>query len=275
MGQKIHPTGYRVGIIEPWASRWHGGKHDFAKFLLQDKQIRDHIFKDYGSAGIPRIEIERTGDAVNVILFTARPGVLVGRKGMRIDQLKGELQAFAGMTVHLTIHEIKRPELSAGLVAEVIADQLKRRMAFRRAVKKAVQTTIQAGAQGIKVQISGRLGGAEMSRVLAEREGRVPLSTIQSHIEYGTAQAMTTYGVIGVKCWIYKGEIERGQKVNYRVTSAAGGRFDRGGPGGGPGGPGGGGGSRRGGGGGRRGGGGRGGGGGRRGGSGSRGGGGR
>ncbi|MEZ6014043.1 MAG: 30S ribosomal protein S3 [Planctomycetota bacterium] len=251
MGQKIHPTGYRIGVIEPWASRWHGGKRDFARLLLQDKQIRDHIFKDYGSAGIPRIEIERTSDAVNVILFTARPGVLVGRKGMRIDQLKSELQTLAGMTVHLTIHEIKRPELSAGLVAEVIADQLKRRMAFRRAVKKAVQTTIQAGAQGIKVQISGRLGGAEMSRVLAEREGRVPLSTLQSHIEYGTAQARTTYGVIGVKCWIYKGEIERGQKVNYRVISAAGGRFERGSSGG-PGG-----GARRGGG--RRGGGGRGG----------------
>jgi len=252
MGQKIHPTGYRIGVIEPWASRWHGNKRDFSRLLLQDKKIRDHIIKDYGSAGIPRIEIERTSDAVNVILFTARPGVLVGRKGMRIDQLKSELQSLAGMTVHLTIHEIKRPELSAGLVAEVIADQLKRRMAFRRAVKKAVQTTIQAGAQGIKVQISGRLGGAEMSRVLAEREGRVPLSTLQAHIEYGTAEAHTTYGVIGVKCWIYKGEIERGQKVNYRVISAAGGRFS--GPGGGPGGP------RRGGG--RRGGGGRGGGGG-------------
>ena len=230
MGQKIHPTGYRVGVIEPWASRWHGGKHEFARLLLQDKEIRDYIMKECGSAGIPRIEIERTSDAVNVIIYTARPGVLVGRKGMRIDQLKTDLQKLAETTVHLTIHEIKRPALSAGLVAEVIADQLKRRMAFRRAVKKAVQTTIQAGAQGIKVQISGRLGGAEMSRVLAEREGRVPLSTLQSHVEYGFAEARTTYGVIGVKCWIYKGDIDRGQKVNYRVTSAAGGRFERGGP---------------------------------------------
>ena len=230
MGQKIHPTGYRVGIIEPWASRWHGQKRDFARLLLQDKKIRDHVAKEYGSAGIPRIEIERTSDAVNVIIYTARPGVLVGRKGIRIDQLKAELQGIAETTVHLTIHEIKRPELSAGLVAEVIAEQLKRRMAFRRAVKKAIQTTMQAGALGVKVMINGRLGGAEMARQLQEREGRVPLSTLQSNVEYGTALARTTYGIIGVKVWIYKGDIERGEKVNYRVTSAAGGRYDRGGP---------------------------------------------
>ena len=203
MGQKIHPTGYRIGTIEPWASRWHGGKKNFASLLLQDKNIRDHIEKEYGSAGIPRIEIERTGEAVNVIIYTARPGVLVGRKGIRIDQLKAELQAIAGMTVHLTIHEVKRPELSAGLVAEVIADALKRRMAFRRAVKKAIQTTMQAGALGIKVELNGRLGGADMARTAKEREGRVPLSTLRSHVDYGTAEARTTYGIIGVKVWIY------------------------------------------------------------------------
>ena len=191
MGQKIHPTGYRIGTIEPWASRWHGGKKNFASLLLQDKNIRDHIEKEYGSAGIPRIEIERTGEAVNVIIYTARPGVLVGRKGIRIDQLKAELQAIAGMTVHLTIHEVKRPELSAGLVAEVIADALKRRMAFRRAVKKAIQTTMQAGALGIKVELNGRLGGADMARTAKEREGRVPLSTLRSHVDYGTAEART------------------------------------------------------------------------------------
>ena len=191
--------------------------------------------KEYGSAGIPRIEIERTGEAVNVIIYTARPGVLVGRKGVRIDQLKSELQAIAEMTVHLTIHEVKRPELSAGLVAEVIADALKRRMAFRRAIKKAIQTTMQAGAKGIKVEINGRLGGAEMARTTKEREGRVPLSTLQANVEYGLAEARTTYGIIGVKVWIYKGDIDRGEKVNYRVTSSAGGRFER--PGRGRGGP--------------------------------------
>ena len=251
MGQKIHPTGFRIAVIEPWASRWHGSKHDFARLLLQDKQIRDHVRKEYGSAGIPRIEIERTSEAVNVIIYTARPGVLVGRKGVRIDQLKAELQKIAGMTVHLTIHEVKRPELSAGLVAENVADQLRRRMAFRRAIKKAVQTTMQAGALGIKVCISGRLGGSEMARTLVERDGRVPLSTLQANVEYGFAEGKTTYGIIGVKCWIYKGDIDRGQKVNYRVTSAAGGRFERGGPrrrrggGGGRGGPRGGGGGGR------------------------------
>ncbi len=231
MGQKIHPTGYRIAVIEPWSSRWHGGKRNFAKFLLQDKKVREHIMKEYGSAGIPRIEIERTGEAVNAVIYTARPGVLVGRKGIRIDQLKAELQAICGITVHLTIHEVKRPELSAGLVAENIADQLRRRMGFRRAVKKAVQSTIQAGAKGIKCQISGRLGGAEMARVLTEREGRVPLSTLQANVEYGFVEAHTTYGKIGVKVWIYKGDIDRGKMIDYRALSAQGGRFERGGRG--------------------------------------------
>jgi small subunit ribosomal protein S3 len=246
MGQKIHPTGYRIGTIEPWASRWHGSKRNFKTLLLQDKTIRDHIRKEYGSAGIPRIEIERTGEAVNAIIYTARPGVLVGRKGVRIDQLKAELQKIAGMTVHLTIHEVKRPELSAPLVAEVIADALKRRMAFRRAMKKAIMTTMQAGAEGIKVEINGRLGGADMARTAKEREGRVPLSTLQANVEYGTAAGKTTFGIIGVKVWIYKGDIDRGQKVNYRAAAGGGSRLERGGP---RGRRGGGGGSRRGGGG--------------------------
>jgi len=230
MGQKIHPTGYRIGVVEPWTSRWHGGKHDFARLLMEDRKIRKHVLKEYGSAGIPRIEIERTGEAVNVVIYTARPGVLVGRKGVKIDQLKAELQAIVNMTVHLTIHEIKRPELSAGLVAENVADQLRRRMAFRRAVKRAVQMTMQAGALGVKVEINGRLGGAEMARTLTEREGRVPLSTLQSNVEYGTAEARTTYGIVGVKCWIYKGDVDRGQMINHRVTSAAAGRPGAGGP---------------------------------------------
>jgi small subunit ribosomal protein S3 len=230
MGQKIHPTGYRIGIIEPWSSRWFCRKEDFAKNLLQDRDVRAHVLKEYGSAGIPRIEIERTPEAVNVVIFTARPGVLVGRKGIKIDQLKAEIQVIVSSTVHLTIHEIKRPELSAGLVADVVADQLRRRMAFRRAVKKAVQTTMQAGALGCKVEINGRLGGAEMARSLTEREGRVPLSTIQAHVEYGTAAAKTTYGIVGVKVWIYKGDIDRGQMVNHRTSSAVAGRMDRGGP---------------------------------------------
>jgi len=188
MGQKTHPTGYRIGTIEPWRSRWYAGKKDFGKLLLQDKQIREHIAKEFGSAGIPRVEIERTGEAVNVIIYSARPGVLVGRKGVRVEALKKELQDISGKICHLTLHEVKRPELEAKLVAEVIAEALEKRMAFRRAIKRAIQTTMQSGAKGVKVEVSGRLGGAEMARTAKEREGRVPLSTLQAHIDYGTAQ---------------------------------------------------------------------------------------
>ncbi|MGH9118233.1 MAG: 30S ribosomal protein S3, partial [Acidimicrobiales bacterium] len=159
------------------------------------------------SAGIPRIEIERTGEAVNVIVHTARPGVLVGRKGVRVDQLKDELQKITGMTCHLTVREIRRPELEATLVAEVVAEALEKRMAFRRAMKKAIQTTMQAGAKGVKIEINGRLGGAEMAREAKEREGQVPLSTLRANVDFGMARALTNYGVIGVKVWIYKGDI--------------------------------------------------------------------
>ena len=227
MGQKVHPTGYRVGTIEPWSSRWYANKKDFGRLLVQDKKIRDHIRKDFSSAGIPRIEIERSGEAVNVIIFSARPGVLVGRKGVRVEQLKKELQDITGMTCHLTLHEVKRPELEAKLVAEVIAEALEKRMAFRRAIKRAIQTTMQSGAKGVKVEVSGRLGGAEMARTAKEREGRVPLSTLQSQVDYGTANGRTTYGIIGVKVWIYKGEIERGKKIDYRAQQSASSRADR------------------------------------------------
>lgn len=228
MGQKIHPTGFRVATIEPWRSRWYANKKEFGRLLLEDKKIRDHVSKEFGSAGIPRIEIERTGEAVNVIIYTSRPGVLVGRKGVRVDALKQELQAICGMTCHLTLHEVKRPELESKLVAEVIAEALEKRMAFRRAMKRAIQTTIQAGAKGVKVELNGRLGGADMARQAKEREGRVPLSTLQAHVDYGTALARTTYGIIGVKVWIYKGDIERGKLIDYRATLSAGGpRTDR------------------------------------------------
>jgi small subunit ribosomal protein S3 len=227
MGQKIHPTGFRLATIEPWRSRWYAGKKDFKRFLLQDRDIRAHVAKEFGSAGIARIEIERTSEAVNVIIHTARPGVLVGRKGVRVDELKKELQGITGTTCHLTLHEIKRPELESKLVAEVIAEALEKRMAFRRAMKRAIQTTIQAGAKGIKVELNGRLGGAEMARQAKEREGRVPLSTLQANVDYGTALAQTTYGTLGVKVWIYKGEIERGQKVDFRASQTTAVRSER------------------------------------------------
>ena len=219
MGQKVHPTGFRLNSIEPWRSRWYARKQDFAKLLLQDDHIRKTIAKDFKGAGIPRVEIERTSDAVNVIVHTARPGVLVGRKGARVDQLKESLQKLAGQTVHLTVREIKRPELESTLVAEVIAEALEKRMAFRRAMKKAIQTTMQAGAKGCKVELNGRLGGAEMARQAKDREGRVPLSTLRANVDYGTALAKTTYGVIGVKVWIYKGDLEPGQKLDYQQQS--------------------------------------------------------
>lgn len=212
MGQKVHPIGFRLSSIEPWRSRWYANKKEFGKLLLQDYQIRRFIDKEYKAAGIPRIEIERTGEAVNVIVHTARPGVLVGRKGVRVDQLKESLQKITGMTCHLTVREIKRPELESALVAEVVAEALEKRMAFRRAMKKAIQTTMQAGAKGVKVEINGRVGGSEMSRQAKEREGRVPLSTLRAHIDYGTAIASTTYGVIGVKVWIFKGEVLPAQR---------------------------------------------------------------
>jgi len=228
MGQKVHPTGYRIGTIEPWRSRWYANKKNFGAMLLQDKKIREHIAKEFGSAGIPRIEIERTGEAVNVIIYSARPGVLVGRKGIRVEALKKELQDISGKTCHLTLHEVKRPELESKLVAEVIAEALEKRMAFRRAIKRAIQTTMQSGAKGVKVEVSGRLGGAEMARTAKEREGRVPLSTLQAHIDYGTAQAKTTYGIIGVKVWIYKGDIDRGTTIDFRQGQSMTARADGG-----------------------------------------------
>lgn len=216
MGQKVHPTGYRIAVIEPWRSRWYANKRDFGRLLKQDQDIRRFIQKEFKGAGIPRIEIERTSEAVNVIVHTARPGVLVGRKGVRVEQLKKELQEIAGITCHLTVREIKRPELESTLVAEVVAEALEKRMAFRRAMKKALQTTMQAGAKGVKIEMNGRLGGAEMAREAKEREGRVPLTTLRSYVDYGTAEAKTSYGVIGVKVWIYKGDLDKGQKLDYR-----------------------------------------------------------
>ena len=216
MGQKVHPTGFRLSSIEPWRSRWYANKKDFGRLLIQDDRIRRYVYKEYKAAGIPRIEIERTGEAVNVIVHTARPGVLVGRKGVRVDQLKEELQRITGMTCHLTVREIKRPELEATLVAEVVAEALEKRMAFRRAMKKAIQTTMQAGAKGVKVEINGRVGGSEMSRQAKEREGQVPLSTLRANVDYGTAEARTTWGVIGIKVWIYKGDLEPGERVDWR-----------------------------------------------------------
>jgi len=208
MGQKTHPLGFRLGYSENWRSRWYATKREFGKLLYEDFSIRKLIHAEYKSAGVPKVEIERTGESLKVTIHTARPGVLVGRKGVRVDKLKESLEAIAGRgkNVELFIREIKRPELNATLVAESIAEQLEKRAAFRRTMKKAIQTTMQAGAKGVKVQVGGRLGGSEIARSEKQREGRIPLTTLRAEVDYGTAEAMTTYGVIGVKVWIYRGD---------------------------------------------------------------------
>ena len=208
MGQKVNPTGFRVGVTEPWSSRWYAEKRDYGRFLVQDQKIRRHIKRNYSFAGIPDIEIERRSDKLRVIVQTARPGVLIGKKGAKVDKLRDELRDLTGSSdLELKIKEIAKPELNAQLVAESVAEQLQRRQSFRRTLKRSVQTTMQVpGALGCKIHVGGRLGGAEMARREKQRMGRIPLSTLRANISYGLAVARTTYGAIGVKCWIYLGE---------------------------------------------------------------------
>lgn len=203
MGQKVHPTGFRLAITKSWTSRWYA-ENDFGKFLQEDLKIRKYLKKKLYQAGISKIEIERATNKIRINIFTSRPGMVIGRKGSEIDQLKKELQGLTDKEVHINIHEVKRPDLDAQLVAENIALQLIRRVAFRRAIKKSVTTALKFGALGIKVCCSGRLGGAEIARTEWYREGRVPLHTLRAQIDYGFAEALTTYGLIGVKVWINK-----------------------------------------------------------------------
>ena len=203
MGQKVHPTGFRLAITKSWVSRWYA-ENDFGKFLQEDLKIRKYLKKKLYQAGISKIAIERATNKIRINIFTSRPGMVIGRKGAEIDQLKKELQGLTDKEVHINIHEVKRPDLDAQLVAENIALQLIRRVAFRRAIKKSVTTALKFGALGIKVCCSGRLGGAEIARTEWYREGRVPLHTLRAQIDYGFAEALTTYGLIGVKVWINK-----------------------------------------------------------------------
>lgn len=205
MGQKAHPTGLRLGITEDWRSRWYADKKTFGKLLIEDQKIRKKIKKEYQFAGIPKIEIERTREAAKVTLHTARPGLIIGRKGAEIDKLKEELEKLTGRSVTIKIKEINKPELDAQLVAENIAEQLIKRMPFRRAMKKTVEATMNAGAEGIKIRVGGRLAGAEIARRESVSEGKIPLHTLRADIDYGFAEAITTYGTIGVKTWIFKG----------------------------------------------------------------------
>jgi small subunit ribosomal protein S3 len=206
LGQKTHPYGFRLGIIRTWRSRWYSEK-DYAVQLQEDLRIRSYVKGRLSHAGVSSIEIERRSNRVNIIIATARPGIVIGKKGAEIENLKKDLQKHTKRDVSINILEIRRPETDAQLTAENVAMQLERRVAFRRAMKKTVLSSMKLGAKGIKIQVAGRLGGAEMSRTEWYREGRVPLHTQRADIDYGFAQARTTYGIIGVKVWIYKGEV--------------------------------------------------------------------
>jgi small subunit ribosomal protein S3 len=205
MGQKTHPIGYRLGYNRTWSSRWYAGK-DFAKLLHEDVKIRKTVKEKLYHAGVARIEIERSGDQTKIIIHTARPGIIIGRKGAEVDKLKASLEKEYGRQVYITVKEIKKPELDAQLVAENIAVQLEKRVAFRRAMKRSVAAALRLGAQGIRITCAGRLAGAEIARTEWYREGRVPLHTMRADIDYGFAEAHTTMGQIGVKVWVYKGE---------------------------------------------------------------------
>ncbi|MBW3541603.1 MAG: 30S ribosomal protein S3 [Planctomycetes bacterium] len=206
MGQKVRPTGFRVGITEDWRSRWFASKKEFGPLLVEDRKIRKFIKDKYQFAGIPKIEIERTRDQVVVHLFTARPGIIIGRKGQEVDRLKGELEELTGRRMELKIVEINNPQKSAVLVAEDIAQQLRKRGSFRRTIKRALDQVVESGAKGVKVELSGRLGGSEMSRTEKANRGSVPLSTLRRHIDYGFAVSRTAQGIIGVKVWIDLGD---------------------------------------------------------------------
>ena len=207
MGQKVHPTGVRVGIIKDWKAKWYADSKDFANYLVEDQKIRKFLKKKLYTAGISKIEIERTAKMVKINLYTAKPGIIIGKGGAGVEALKEEVSKLIGKDVNLNIVEVKNIDTDAQLVAENIAGQLERRISFRRAMKQCMQKSLKAGALGIKTSVSGRLGGADMARTEFYKEGNIPLQTLRADIDYGFAEADTTYGKIGVKVWIYKGEV--------------------------------------------------------------------
>ena len=206
MGQKTNPVGLRVGVNKDWRSKWYADKKEFGKLLEEDRRIRELLKKKLESASVPKILIERAANRCRITILTARPGVVIGRKGAEIDKIKEELSRMTGKEVYVDIMEIKQPETDAQLVAENVALQLERRVSFRRAMKKALQTAMDFGADGIKIRCAGRLGGAELARVETYHEGSVPLHTLRANIDYGFAEALTVYGKLGIKCWVCKGE---------------------------------------------------------------------
>lgn len=219
MGQKVHPTGIRLGIVKKHASTWYASPKNYAKYLLTDLKVRYYLAKKLKAASVSRIEIERPAENARITIKTARPGIVIGKKGEDVEKLRKKVAQLMGIPVHINIEEIRKPELDGKLVAESIASQLERRVMFRRAMKRAVQNAMKLGAQGIKVQVSGRLGGAEIARSEWYREGRVPLHTFRADIDYAEARAETTYGTIGVKVWIFKGEILGTEEVEAEKSA--------------------------------------------------------
>ena len=218
MGRKVHPIGYRLGIIKTWEARWFAKNSEYSKHLKQDNEIRD-MLKEYSvKAGVSRVEIERFPSKIKVIVNTAKPGILIGRKGDNVKKVRGDLEALTGAKIDLDIKEIKEPDLDAYLVALNIAGQLERRVAYRRAMKRAISQAIRQGAKGCKIEVAGRLAGAEMARTVWLREGRVPLQTLRANIDFAKHEASTTYGQIGIKVWVYKGDVMPGAEEKTERT---------------------------------------------------------
>ncbi|BDY03197.1 30S ribosomal protein S3 [Ferrimonas sediminicola] len=221
MGQKVHPNGIRLGITKPWNSTWYADKKEFAGNLLGDHEVREFLKKELKSASVSKITIERPAKSIRVTIHTARPGVVIGKKGEDVEKLRKKVAKLAGVPAQINISEVRKPELDAQLVGDSVASQLERRVMFRRAMKRAVQNAMRLGAKGIKIEVSGRLGGAEIARTEWYREGRVPLHTLRADIDYATSSAHTTYGVIGIKVWIFKGEVLGGMPVEQEQPKPA------------------------------------------------------
>lgn len=221
MGQKVHPVGIRLGFIKNWRSIWYANSKDFSKKLNADIAVREYLTKQLAGASVSRIIIERPAQNANITIFAARPGVIIGKKGEDIEKVRSAVSKMMGVPVHINIEEVKKAELDAKLVADSVAQQLEKRIMFRRAMKRAIQNAMRQGAEGIKITVAGRLGGAEIARTEWVREGRVPLHTLRADIDYATSEALTTYGIIGVKVWIYKGEVMAGGRQQAETTAPA------------------------------------------------------
>lgn len=227
MGQKVNPVGIRLGIVKDWSSRWYASSKEFSDTLCADLKIRDYLKAKFSQASISRIQIDRPARNARIVIHTARPGVIIGKSGKDVESLRDEISKILNVPVHVSIEEVRKPELDARLVAESVAQQLERRIMFRRAMKRAVTTALRSGALGIKISVSGRLGGSEIARTEWYREGRVPLQTFRADIDYAHAEAFTTYGVIGVKVWIFKGEVLGDKSTPQAETSDKSGKQEK------------------------------------------------